>query len=86
MEPYSIGDRVIVNMRDLNPDLIPDSPWPEVPATVIENPTLGIYHVRLDGSIAGFDILMDLGEDRLKPHPGSSPTDWPAPGLGPRSG
>jgi hypothetical protein len=63
--PYAIGDRVIVNMRNLNPDWIPASPAAEVRGTVIENPTLGLYHVRLDDRIAGSDILMDLGEDRL---------------------
>jgi len=66
---YEIGDRVIVNMRNLNPDLIPSSPWPEARGTVIENPSPGIYHVRLDDFIEGFDILMDLGEDRLMPDP-----------------
>jgi len=65
---YEIGDRVIVNLRNLNPDLIPPLPWPEVPGTVIENPRPGIYHVRLDDSIEVFDILMDLGEDRLMPY------------------
>ena len=79
MEPYSVGDRVMVNMRDLNPDFIPASPWPEVPGTVIENPTLGLYHVRLDGAVEGSDILMDLGEDRLKPHPDSSATTGRGP-------
>ena len=48
---YEIGDRVIVNMRNLNPDLIPPSLSPEVRGTVIENPSPGIYHVRLDDSI-----------------------------------
>jgi hypothetical protein len=66
---YEIGDRVIVNMRNLNPDLIPPSLSPEVRGTVIENPSPGIYHVRLDDSIEGYDILMDLGEDRLMPYP-----------------
>jgi hypothetical protein len=66
---YEIGNRVIVNMRNLNPDLIPPSPWPEARGTVIENPSPGLYHVRLDESIGGFDILMDLGEDRLMPYP-----------------
>lgn len=62
---YQIGDRVIVNMRNLNPDWIPASPSAEVRGTVIANPSLGLYHVRLDDSIAGSNILMDLGEDRL---------------------
>lgn len=66
---YEIGDRVIVNMRNLNPDLIPSSPWAEAPGTVIENPSPGIYNVRLDDPIGGCDILMDLGEDRLMPYP-----------------
>jgi hypothetical protein len=66
---YEIGDRVIVNMHNLNPDLIPPSACLEAPATVIENPSPGIYNVRLDASIEGFDILMDLGEDRLMPYP-----------------
>ena len=62
---YQIGERVFVNMRNLNPELIPASPLHEVRGTVIDNPRLGLYHVRLDESIAGSDILMDLGEDRL---------------------
>jgi hypothetical protein len=66
---YEIGDRVVVNMRNLNPDLIPPSPWPEAPGTVIENPSPGIYNVRLDDPTGGYDILMDLGEDRLMPYP-----------------
>ena len=66
---YEIGDRVIVNMRNLNPDLIRPLRLPEVRATVIENPSPGIYHVRLDDAIDGCDILMDLGEDRLMPYP-----------------
>ena len=65
---YEIGDRVIVNMRNLNPDLAPLTPWPQAPGTVIENPSPGLYHVRLDDSINGFDILVDLGEDRLMPY------------------
>ena len=65
---YEIGDRVIVNMRNLNPDAIPPSPWPEARGTVIENPSPGIYNVRLDDAIEGCDILMDLGEDRLMPY------------------
>ena len=81
MNPYNIGDRVIVNMRDLNPDSIPASPWPEVPGTVIESPTLGLYHVRLDGAVDGADILMDLGEDRLKPYPDPGRDDGPATGA-----
>jgi hypothetical protein len=68
---YEIGARVIVNMRNLSPDFIPPSPWPEAPATVIENPSPGIYNVRLDEAIGGCDILMDLGEDRLMPYPQS---------------
>ncbi len=64
---YEIGDRVVVNLRNLNPDLIPASPRPQAPGTVIGNPSPGIYNVRLDDSIEGFDILMDLGEDRLMP-------------------
>jgi hypothetical protein len=66
---YEIGDRVIVNMRNLNPELISPSLAPEVRGTVIENPSRGIYHVQLDESIDGCDILMDLGEDRLMPYP-----------------
>jgi hypothetical protein len=66
---YEIGDRVIVNMRNLNPDLIPPSLSPEVRATVIENPSPGIYHVRLDDAVRGCDILMELSEDRLMPYP-----------------
>jgi hypothetical protein len=62
---FQIGDRVFVNMRNLNPDLIPASSSTEVRGTVIENPSLGLYHVQLDDSIAGSNILMDLGEDRL---------------------
>ena len=65
--PYAIGDRVIVNMRNLNPDWIPASPAAEVRGSVIENPSLGLYHVRLDDCIAGSNVLMDLGEDRLMP-------------------
>jgi hypothetical protein len=66
---YEIGDRVIVNMRNLNPDLIPPASSSEVRGTVIENPSPGLYHVRLDDSIEGCDILIDLGEDRLMPYP-----------------
>ncbi len=66
---YQIGDRVIVNMRNLNPDLIPPSLSAAVRGTVIENPSPGLYHVRLDAFIEGCDILMDLGEDRLMPYP-----------------
>lgn len=66
---YEIGDRVIVNMRNLNPDFIPPSACLEASGTVIENPSPGIYNVRLDDAIEGFDILMDLGEDRLMPYP-----------------
>ena len=65
---YEIGDRVIVNMRNLNPDAIPPSPRPEARGTVIENPSPGIYNVRLDDAIEGFEVLMDLGEDRLMPY------------------
>ena len=65
--PYKIGDRVVVNMRNLNPDMVPSSPWQEVPGTVVEMPAYGVYHVRLDGSTDGYDVLMDLGEDRLRP-------------------
>jgi hypothetical protein len=66
---YEIGDRVIVNMRNLNPEVIPPSPSAEVRGTVIENPSPGLYHVRLDDSIEGCDMLMELGEDRLMTYP-----------------
>lgn len=67
---YQAGDRVIVNMRDLSPELIPALPWRELPGTVIESPFPGLYNVRLDDAIGGYETLMDLGEDRLMPHPG----------------
>ena len=66
--PFKIGSRVIANMRNLNPDFVPSSRWPEAPGTVIENPRPGIYHVRLDAPIENLDTLMDLGEDRLMPY------------------
>ncbi|MDE2838193.1 MAG: hypothetical protein OXL97_11920 [Chloroflexota bacterium] len=69
--PYQAGDRVIVNMRDLSPELIPASPWRALAGTVIESPFPGLYHVRLDTPLEGHSTLMDLGEDRLMPHPGT---------------
>lgn len=66
---YQAGDRVVVNMRDLSPELIPALPWPALPGTVIESPFPGLYNIRLDTPIEGHETLMDLGEDRLMPHP-----------------
>ncbi len=67
--PYRTGDRVIVNMRDLSPELIPALPWPALAGTVVENPFPGLYNVRLDTPVDGHETLMDLGEDRLMPDP-----------------
>ena len=68
---FEIGNRVIVNMRNLNPELIPASGWQEAPGTVIEAPRPGLYHVKLDDPIENLDTLMELGEDRLMPYPPS---------------
>ncbi|MCY4581886.1 MAG: hypothetical protein OXE50_03670 [Chloroflexi bacterium] len=67
--PYEAGDRVLINMRDLSPELIPALPWSALAGTVVENPFPGLYNVRLDTPIDGHETLMDLGEDRLMPHP-----------------